>query len=326
MGMLSLNLMRIAIELACENHVYENIATKFFEHFLGIAAAMNNLGGSGIGLWDEEDEFYYDVLHTPGGRYLPLKVRSIVGLMPLLAVETIQWQLIDQLPGFKSRLEWYLAHRPDLASLVSRWQEPGMRETRLVALTRGHRMKCLLRRMLDPDEFLSDYGIRSVSKYHRDHPYRLNVRGEEKIVNYEPGESQTGIFGGNSNWRGPVWFPINYLLIESLQQFHHYYGDDFKVECPTGSGTYLTLNEIANELSNRLIKLWLRNEKGERPFLRASDGAFNPQTDSELCWFHEYFNGDNGGGLGASHQTGWTALVAKLIQQQGSFGTISPLR
>src|SRR5438309_3716176 len=323
MGMFSLNLMRIAIELARENHVYENIATKFFEHFLGIAAAMNNLGGSGIGLWNEEDEFYYDVLHTPGGRYLPLKVRSIVGLMPLLAVETIQWQLIDQLPGFKSRLEWYLAYRPQLASLVSRWQEPGMRETRLLALTRGHRMKRLLRRMLDPEEFLSDYGIRSVSKYHRDHPYRLTVQGEEKMVNYEPAESQTGIFGGNSNWRGPVWFPINYLLIESLQQFHHYYGDEFKVECPTRSGTYLTLKEVANELSNRLIKLWLRNEKGERPFLRASAGAFNPETDSELWWFHEYFNGDDGGGLGASHQTGWTALVAKLIQQQGEFGTIS---
>jgi hypothetical protein len=322
MGMFSLNLMRIAIELARENHVYENIATKFFEHFLGIAAAMNNLGGSGIGLWNEEDEFYYDVLHTPGGRYLPLKVRSVVGLMPLLAVETIQWQLIDTLPGFKSRLEWYLAHRPQLASLVSRWQEPGMHETRLVALTRGHRMKCLLRRMLDPEEFLSDYGIRSVSKYHRDHPYRLTVQGEEKIVNYEPAESQTGIFGGNSNWRGPIWFPINYLLIESLQQFHHYYGDDFKIECPTRSGRYLTLKGVANELSNRLIKLWLRNEKGERPFLRASDGAFNSATDSQLYWFHEYFNGDNGAGLGASHQTGWTALVGKLIQQQGEFGTI----
>ena len=323
MGMFSLNLMRIAIELAMENHVYENIATKFFEHFLGIAAAMNNLGGKGIGLWDEEDEFYYDVLHTPGGRYLPLKVRSIVGLMPLLAVETIQWQLIDALPGFKSRLEWYLAHRPDLASLVSRWQEPGMHERRLVALTRGHRMKCLLRRMLDPNEFLSEYGIRSLSKYHKEHPYRLLVHDEEKVVNYEPAESQTAIFGGNSNWRGPVWFPVNYLLIESLQQFHHYYGDDFKVECPTGSGTYLTLNEIANELSNRLIKLWLRNESGDRPFLRASAGAFNEATDSERYWFHEYFNGDNGGGLGASHQTGWTALVAKLIQQQGEFGTIT---
>jgi hypothetical protein len=346
MGMFSLNLMRIAIELARENHVYENIATKFFEHFLGIAAAMNNVGGSGIGLWNEEDEFYYDVLHTPGGRYLPLKVRSLVGLMPLLAVETVQWQLIEALPGFKARLEWYLVHRPDLANLVSRWQEPGMRERRLVALTRGHRMKCLLRRMLDPEEFLSDYGVRSLSKFHKDHPYVMNVRGEEKIVSYEPAESQTGIFGGNSNWRGPVWFPINYLLIESLQQFHHYYGDDFKVECPTRSGNFLTLKEIANELSNRLIKLWLRDENRERPFARASGNVMNgaqvrqsdglvPRRDRPAFgrrgdlrrgehhfWFHEYFHGDTGAGLGASHQTGWTGLVAKLIQQQGEFGTI----
>ena len=322
MGMFSLNLMRIAIELARENHVYENIATKFFEHFLGIAAAMNNLGGKGIGLWNEEDEFYYDVLHTPGGRYLPLRVRSLVGLLPLLAVETIQPQLIDALPGFKARLEWYLTHRPDLASLVSRWQEPGIGERRLVALTRGHRMKCLLRRMLDPDEFLSDYGIRSVSKYHKDHPYSVVIRGELKVVGYEPGESQTGIFGGNSNWRGPIWFPINYLLIESLQQFHHYYGDDFKVECPTRSGRYLTLKEIANELSNRLIRLFMRSDTGERPFERAAQN-FSGTSDRERYLFHEYFHGDTGAGLGASHQTGWTGLVAKLIQQQGEFGTIA---
>ncbi len=322
MGMFCLNLMRIAIELARENHVYENIATKFFEHFLGIAAAMNNVGGKGIGLWDEEDEFYYDVLHTPGGRYLPLRVRSLVGLMPLLAVETIQWQLIEELPGFKARLEWYLANRPDLCSLISRWHEPGMGERRLLALTRGHRMKCLLRRMLDPEEFLSDYGVRSVSKYHQAHPYRLTVRGDEKIVNYEPAESQTSVFGGNSNWRGPVWFPINYLLIESLQQFHHYYGDDFKVECPTGSGRFMHLNEVANELSNRLIKIWLRDENGECAFARASGNAANGSEDWHRYLFHEYFHGDTGAGLGASHQTGWTGLVAKLIQQQGEFGTI----
>src|SRR3984893_7864111 len=322
MGMFSLNLMRIAIELASENHVYENIATKFFEHFLSIAAAMNNLGGKGIGLWHEDDEFYYDVLHTPGGRYLPLRVRSMVGLLPLFAVETIQPQLIDALPGFQARLEWYLQYRPDLASLVSRWQEPGMGERRLVALTRGHRMKCLLRRMLDPEEFLSDYGVRSVSKYHKEHPYSLTVRGEEKVVNYEPAESQTGLFGGNSNWRGPVWFPINYLLIESLQQFYHYYRDDFKVECPTGSGQLMTLKEIANELSNRLIKLWLRDENGERPFARASGNVMNDAQDQHRFWFHEYFHSDTGAGLGASHQTGWTGLVAKLIQQQGEFGTI----
>ena len=334
MGMFCLNMLRVAIELATENHVYENIATKFFEHFLGIAAAMNKLCGRGIGLWDEEDEFYYDVLHTPGGRYLPLKVRSLVGLMPLLAVETIQSQVIEAVPGFEARLEWYLEYRPDLASLVSRWQEPGMKERRLVALTRGHRMKCLLRRLLDPEEFLSDFGVRSLSKFHKDNPYKLVVRGEEKIVSYEPGESQTGIFGGNSNWRGPVWFPINYLLIESLQQFHHYYGDDFKVECPTGSGRLMHLSDVANELSNRLIKLWLRNGNGERPFERAS-GSFagddvsvsgklsaSPTEPEHRYLFHEYFHGDTGAGLGAAHQTGWTGLIAKLIQQQGEFGTI----
>jgi hypothetical protein len=319
MGMFCLNLMRIAMELAMENHVYENIATKFFEHFLGIAGAMNNLGGSGIGLWNEEDEFYYDVIHTPGGRYFPLKVRSIVGLLPLFAVDVIQPQLIDALPGFKRRLEWYLAERPDLCGLISRWEEPGMGQRRLVAITRGHRMKCLLRRMLDPNEFLSDYGVRSVSKYHKEHPYVLTVRGETRVVNYEPAESQTGMFGGNSNWRGPIWFPINYLLIESLQQFHHYYGDDFKVECPTGSGQFMHLKEVANELSNRLIRIWMRDKNGTRPFSRASQ----PGVDGDGRYlFHEYFHADNGGGLGASHQTGWTALVAKLIQQQGEFGTI----
>jgi hypothetical protein len=323
MGMFCLNLMRIAIELGRDNHVYENIATKFFEHFLMIAAAMNRLCGKGIGLWDEQDEFYYDVLHTPGGRNLPLRVRSLVGLMPLLAVETVQWQLIEALPGFKTRLEWYLQYRPDLATLVSRWQEPGMKELRLVALTRGHRMKCLLRRMLDPEEFLSDYGVRSLSKFHQKHPYSITIRGEEKIVSYEPAESQTGIFGGNSNWRGPVWFPINYLLIESLQQFHHYYGDDFKVECPTGSGQFMHLGAVANELSNRLIKIWLRNDKGECAFARASQPGLSGSQDRHRYLFHEYFHGDSGAGLGASHQTGWTGLVAKLIQQQGEFGTIA---
>jgi hypothetical protein len=331
MGMFCLNLMRIAMELAMDNHVYENIATKFFEHFLGIAAAMNNLGGSGIGLWNEEDDFYYDMLHTPGGRYFPLKVRSVVGLLPLFAVDVIQPTLIDALPGFKARLEWYLANRPDLCRLISRWQEPGMGERRLLAITRGHRMKCLLRRMLDPQEFLSDYGVRSISKYHKDHPYVLTARGETRVVNYEPAESQTGIFGGNSNWRGPVWFPINYLLIESLQQFHHYYGDDFKVECPTGSGQFMHLKEVANELSNRLIKIWRRDQNGECAFARAMNSSVGDAASvsgkptaspTARYLFHEYFHADTGAGLGASHQTGWTALVAKLIQQQGEFGTI----
>ena len=323
MGMFCLNMMRIALELARSNSVYENIATKFFEHFLGIAGAMNNLGGQGIGLWDETDEFYYDVLHLPDRRYLPLRVRSLVGLMPLLAVETIEPELLQAMPGFKKRLEWYLSHRPDLASLISRCHEPGAGERRLIALTRGHRMKRLLRRMLDPDEFLSDYGVRSMSKYHATHPYVLRDESGERVVSYDPGESQTNIFGGNSNWRGPVWLPINFILIEALQKFYHYYGDDFKVECPTGSGHYLTLNEIANELSNRVIRLWLEDSKGERPFGRASADVFDSTSERRLYWFHEYFHGDTGAGLGACHQTGWTGLVAKLIQQQGTSGTIA---
>jgi hypothetical protein len=244
--------------------------------------------------------------------------------MPLLAVETIEPALLDAMPGFKARLEWYLQNRPDLASLISRWYEPGAGERRLISLTRGHRMKCLLRRMLDPTEFLSDYGVRSLSKAHAEHPYILRSDdGSERVVRYDPGESQSNMFGGNSNWRGPVWLPINYLLIESLQKFHHYYGDDFKVECPTGSGRFLTLKEIANDLSNRLIRLWLRDGNGSRPFERASGSALSAGHDRDLYWFHEYFHGDTGAGLGASHQTGWTGLVAKLIQQQGEGGTIT---
>jgi len=323
MGMFCLNLMRMALELARQNPVYENIATKFFEHFLGIAGAMNNLGGQGIGLWDESDEFYYDVLHMPDGRYLPLRVRSLVGLMPLLAVETIEPELLDAMPGFKERLEWYLEARPDLASLISRWHDPGAGDRRLISITRGHRMKCLLRRMLDPNEFLSDYGVRSLSKAHAEHPYVFRWEdGADRVVRYDPGESQSNMFGGNSNWRGPVWLPINYLLIESLQKLHHYYGDEFKVECPTGSGRFLTLNEVANEISNRLIRLWLRDENGTRPFERSCGDALSAGHDRDHYWFHEYFHGDSGAGLGASHQTGWTGLVAKLIQQQGESGTI----
>ena len=237
MAMYALNLMRIALELALHNHVYEDIATKFFEHFLQIAEAMNNLGESGIGLWDEQDEFFYDVLHLPDDSKVSLKVRSMVGLIPLFAVETIEPELLDKVPEFKRRLEWFLDNRPALASLVSHWTQDGMRHRRLLSLLRGHRMKCLLRRMLDETEFLSQYGIRAISKHHERSPYIFRVEGADLSVRYLPGESDSGLFGGNSNWRGPIWFPVNYLLIESLQKFHHYYGDDFRIECPTGSGT-----------------------------------------------------------------------------------------
>jgi hypothetical protein len=316
MAMYCLNLMRIALELALHNPVYEDIATKFFEHFLYIAKAMTSIGGDGdgIGLWDEEDEFYYDELALPDGRMVPLKVRSMVGLIPLFAVETLEPELLNRLPAFNERLTWVLANRPDLAGLVSRWQESGRGERRLLSLLRGHRMKRLLRRMLDETEFLSSYGIRALSKYHRDHPYTLTCNNHPLSVSYQPGESDSGLFGGNSNWRGPIWFPVNYVIIESLQKFHHYYGDDFKVECPTGSNRFATINEVAKELSRRLTRLFLRDDGGRRPVF---GGCAKMQTDPhfrDYLLFYEYFHGDTGQGLGAAHQTGWTGLVAKLLQ------------
>jgi len=317
MGMFCLNMMTIAMELALTNPVYEDIALKFFEHFLAIAEAMNNIAGEGIRLWDEEDEFFYDVLNRPDGSHLPLKIRSLVGLIPLCAVETLEPEVLSALPRFNYHLSWFLTHRPDLTRLVSHWQSPNSGERHLLALVRGHRMKRLLRHMLAPDEFLSDYGIRSLSRYHAGRPYVLHVDGMEHRVAYEPAESRTGLFGGNSNWRGPTWFPINYLLIEALQKFYHYYGDDFKVECPTGSGQYLTLKEVADELSQRLIRLFLRDETGRRPSHERNDLLQSDPHWRDYLLFHEYFDGDTGAGLGASHQTGWTGLVAMLIQQQG---------
>lgn len=320
MGMYCLDMLTIALELAQHNPVYEAIATKFFEHFLAIADALNNLGGQGIPLWNDEDEFFYDVLHMPDGSNIPLRVRSFVGLIPLFAVRVIEPELLEKLPEFRERLEWYLTNRPELAQLVSRWQEPGVGERRLLALCRGHRMKRLLKRALDPDEFLGDYGVRALSKYHEAQPYVLNTEREEYVVRYEPGESRSGVFGGNSNWRGPIWFPVNYLLIEALQRYHHYYGDDFKVECPTGSGSYLTINQIADVLSQRLIALFTRGSDGQRPVFGPTPLFQNDPHWKDYVLFYEYFHGDSGCGLGASHQTGWTALVAKLIYQQAGHG------
>ncbi len=315
MGLYCLNMLRIALELARHNRAYEDVATKFVEHFLYIAGAINNVAGDGIGLWDDTDSFFYDVLRLPDGSAERLKVRSMVGLLPLLAVETLESDVLDSFPGFADRLEWFLIHRPDLAGLISRWKEPGAGERRLLALVRGHRMKCLLSRMLDEAEFLSDYGVRALSRYHKDHPYTLYVNGEAHTVAYEPAESRSGLFGGNSNWRGPIWFPVNFLLIESLQKFHYYYGDDFLVEFPTGSGNKMTLWDIAAELSRRLNRLFLRNQDGRRPVFGSVSTFQDDPLWRDHILFHEYFNGDNGAGLGASHQTGWTGLVAKLIQQ-----------
>jgi hypothetical protein len=316
MAMYCLNLMRIALELALHNPVYQDIATKFFEHFLNIAEAMTNIGGDeqGVGLWDEEDEFHYDELTLSDGRMIKLKVRSMVGLIPLFAVETLEPELLARLPEFRYRLKWFLNYRPDLAKLVSRWQEPGRGERRLLSLLRGHRMKRLLKRMLDEAEFLSGYGVRALSREHLDHPYTVWAGGIAHTVTYRPAESDSGLFGGNSNWRGPIWFPVNYLIIESLQKFHHYYGDDFKIECPTGSGHFITINEVANELTRRLTRIFLRDENGRRPVLAYHDKLHNDPHFRDYLLFHEYFHGDTGRGIGASHQTGWTGLVAKLMQ------------
>jgi len=314
MAMYSLNLMRIALELSCYNPVYQDMATKFFEHFLYIAGAMANMGGTSTGLWDEEDQFFYDVLKRPNRDIIKLKVRSMVGLIPLFAVEVLDHEILEAVPEFAKRLDWFFSNRPDLAGLVSRWQEKSENEKHLLSLLRGHRIKKILKRMLDETEFFGDYGIRALSKYHEQHPYELWLDGTCFNVSYTPGESTTGMFGGNSNWRGPVWMPANYLLVESLQRFHYYYGDDFKIECPTGSGIFITLKEAADELARRLCSLFLRDKNGNRPCLgdniqMQSDPHFN-----NYILFHEYFHGDNGRGLGASHQTGWTALVAKLLQ------------
>ena len=315
MAMYTLNLMRIALALAEDNHVYEDVATKFFEHFLYIAKAMTNIGGCGIGLWDEEDEFYYDVLRCPGGNRVPLRVRSMVGLIPLFAVEVLDGCVFSRLPEFTRRLRWFLDYRPDLAKLVSRWAQRNSDERHLLSLLRGHRMKRLLARMLDETEFLSDFGVRAVSKYHESNPFVFEYQGNRFAIGYVPGESTSHLFGGNSNWRGPIWMPVNFLLVESLRRFHCYYGDDFMVECPVGSGKYSNLAQVADELSRRLARLFLKDADGRRPVFgdslrHATDPAFR---DNLL--FYEYFHGDTGRGIGASHQTGWTGLVALLLQE-----------
>jgi hypothetical protein len=316
MGMYCLNMLAIALELAREDPVYEDVASKFFEHFVYICRAMNDIGGSGLELWNAEDGFYYDVLHLPGGRHFPLKVRSMVGLIPLFAVEILDSHMVDRLPGFKRRMQWFLENRPDFAVQVETATGPsGVR--RFLSLVNRDRLRKVLGYLLDENEFLSPHGIRSLSRYHRDHPYVLHLEGMEHRVDYEPAESQTGLFGGNSNWRGPVWFPVNFLLIESLQKFHHFLGRSFTVEFPTGSGRKLDLGEVAGELSRRLTRIFLRDARGRRPLYGGTEKFQTDPHFRDLILFSEYFQGDDGAGLGASHQTGWTGLVAKLIQQSG---------
>jgi len=315
MGMYCLNMLAIAMELAREDRAYEDVASKFFEHFVYITQAMNNRGGHGISLWDEEDGFYYDVLHLPDGRHPFLKVRSMVGLMPLNAVEILEPDALDALPGFKRRMQWFLDNVPNVPHHIAMTQKSDCGVRRLLSLASHRKLARLLRTMLDEQEFLSPYGIRSLSKFHAQHPYVFSLNGQEFRVDYEPAESSSAQFGGNSNWRGPVWFPLNFLLIEALQRFHHYYGASLQVECPTGSGRMLTLWEVAHEISRRLTSIFLRDAEGRRPINGGTEVFHTDPHWRDLVLFYEYFHGDNGAGIGASHQTGWTSLVAKLLQQ-----------
>jgi Mannosylglycerate hydrolase MGH1-like glycoside hydrolase domain len=310
MGMYCLNLLEIAMELGRVNPSYEDVASKFFEHFMYIAHAMNTLG-----LWDENDGFFYDVLRLPNGKVEPLKVRSMVGLIPLFAVGTVGEEDLEALPHFHSRLLWFVENRPDICETVAEMSRLGPRQRRLLSILNAERLRRVLRVMLDETEFLSPFGIRGLSHAHLRHPYSLSVDGTEHRVGYEPAESTSALFGGNSNWRGPIWFPLNFLIIESLQKYHYFYGDEFLVEFPTGSGSLLTLWEVARELSKRLVSIFLRDADGRRPVYGGTEiFQKNPQW-RDLTLFYEYFHGDNGAGIGASHQTGWTALVAKLLMQ-----------
>lgn len=317
MGMFCLNMLDIAMELASFDPVYEDVASKFFEHFVLIAHAMNDQGGEGVDLWDETDGFYYSVLHLPDGSRYPLRVRSIVGLIPLFGVMTLEPEAVNKLPGFQRRMQWFLDHSKIVAQHVDQSVTTAAGPRRLLSLVARPRLERLLRTMLDESEFLSPYGLRALSKFHEQHPYVLKWNGFEHRVSYDPGESTTDMFGGNSNWRGPVWFPLNYLMIETLQKFHWYFGDSLKAEFPTGSGQSLNLWCLAREISRRLINLFLRGADGRRPVYGDVTKFQQDPHWKDLIQFFEYFHGDNGKGLGASHQTGWTSLVGKLIEQSG---------
>jgi Glycosyl hydrolase family 63 C-terminal domain len=320
MAMFCLDMLSIAVELAHEDPAYEDMASKFFEHFVYISQAMNNMGGEGIGLWDEKDGFYYDALHKRDGaggfRQVPLKVRSMVGLIPLFAAATFESEDLADLKRFRRRARWFLDHHMGVADHLDMSQrtEKGVRY--LLTIANREKLKRIYRYVFDENEFLSPHGVRSLSKIHKELMFTLEEDGKQYSVDYEPAESTTNLFGGNSNWRGPVWFPVNFLLIESLQRIHHYYGDEFKVECPVGSGRQCTLWEAAAELSRRLSRIFLRSDQ-RRPVYGENEIFQKDPYWRDLISFYEYFNAETGAGLGASHQTGWTSLVAKLLEQSG---------
>jgi hypothetical protein len=316
MAMYSLDMLAIALELAACDSTYQDVASKFWEHFIYIARAMNHLGDDGLCLWNEEDGFFYDVLHLPDGSRVPLRVRSMVGLIPLYAVQIMEPELLDSMPGFKMRLEWFIENRKDLTEHMACMETAGHKQRRLFSITDREQLKRILAVMLDENEFLSPHGIRALSRYHKAHPYMLDVAGVNHQVDYEPAESTTGLFGGNSNWRGPIWFPVNFLLIQALRRFHEYYHESFRVECPTGSGRMMNLDEVADEISRRLVSTFRRDSQGRRPVFGANKKFQSDPHWRDYILFYEYFHGDNGAGVGASHQTGWTALVTKMIDDE----------
>ena len=314
MGMYCLDMLKIALELARTDPVYEDVASKFWEHFVYIACAMNHMGPENVTMWDESDGFFYSLLHLPDGEHVPMKVRSMVGLVPLFAVNTLETELLNRMPSFHRRLEWFIEHRPDLIGNCASMSRAGEGKRRLFAIVNPDQLRCILKIMLDEREFLSPYGIRALSRIHQASPFILTMNGTDYRIDYEPAESIAGMFGGNSNWRGPIWFPVNYLIIESLQKFHHYFGDEFQVECPTGSGHLMTLGDVATELSQRLSRLFLPGQDGRRPVYGDNAILQHDPHWRDYVLFYEYFHGETGAGLGASHQTGWTGLVAKLLQ------------
>jgi hypothetical protein len=317
MGFYCVEMMKIALELAKAEPVYQDTATKFFEHFQRIAAAMNNYGGTGHSLWDEEDGFFYDAIHLADDTYYPIKVRSLVGLFPLLAIEVLDPEIFKMAPIFERRVDWFSDRHEYVAKVMASVHSEGSCKRRQMSLVSKDKLLRILHRLFDENEFLSEFGIRSLSKYHQKHPYVFDKKDIYAKICYEPAEAHSNLFGGNSNWRGPIWFPINYLIIEALQKYNYYYGDEFEVEFPTGSGKKMNLKTIAGELSRRLLKIFKKDEFGRRPEF---GGQKTFQTDplwNEHILFYEYFHGDNGAGLGASHQTGWTGIIAKLIQQSG---------
>ena len=323
--MFSQNMLEMSLALLEHDPSYEQFTLKFVEHFFWIAAAMDPVGEHPDEMWDEEDGFFYDVLRLPDGTGARIKVRSLVGLLPLCATTVIEADMLERFPQIAEKAGAFLRRNRDLLANIADPLVPGAHGRRLLSLVNEDKLRRILARMLDEERFLGPHGIRSISRWHLEHPYSFNAGGAEHQVQYEPAESTSGMFGGNSNWRGPVWFPINLLLIRALLQHYRYYGDDLKVECPTGSGTMMTLFEVAQELSRRLAATFLRDDEGRRPVYGGTKVFQEDPHWRDLILFYEYFHGDNGAGLGASHQTGWTGLVARLIQSLGQFDAASVL-